>query len=67
MKDLKKVEAGKRLAQYNRRKREQLAKAYSESKLTYYGAGDIVAIGALGILGYYIYEFKKTLKENPVR
>ena len=37
MKDSKKVEAGKRLAEYNRRKREELAKAQkieSEPKLT---------------------------------
>ena len=43
MKDPKKVEAGKRLAEYNRRKREeraQLAKAQSEPKLSqYYVAG----------------------------
>ena len=46
-KDPKKVEQGKRLADHNPRKREertQLAKAQSESKLTYYGAGAIVAI-----------------------
>ena len=59
MKDPKKVEVGKRLAEYNSRKREELAKAQkSEPKLTlsqYYGAGAIVAIGMLGILGYYIY------------
>ena len=38
-KNLKKIEAGKRLAEYNCMKREertQLAKAQSESKLTYY-------------------------------
>ena len=61
MKDSKKVEAGKRLAEYNRRKREELAKAQkieSEPKLTsswYYGTGAVVAIGALGSLGYYVY------------
>ena len=58
-KDLKKVEAGKRLAEYNRRKREELVKAQSEPKLTYYGAGVVVAIGALGLLGYYNYRFEK--------
>ena len=54
MKDPKKVEAGKRLAEWDRRKREeraQLNEAQSEPKLTYYGAGAVVAIGALGILG----------------
>ena len=61
MKDLKKVEVGKRLTEYNRRKREELAKAQkieSKPKLTssqYYGAGAAVAIGAPGILGYYVY------------
>ena len=61
-KDPKKVEAGKRLAEYNCRKREELSKAQkkieSEPKLTlsqYYGAGAVVAIGVLGVLGYYVY------------
>ena len=68
-KDPKKVEVGKRLAEYNHGKREQcahLAKAQSEPKLTYYGAGAIVAIGALGILGYYVYQLKKTPKATLV-
>ena len=46
--DPKKVEGGKRLTEWNRRKREeraQLAEAQSEPKLTYYGAGAIVAMG----------------------
>ena len=65
MEDPKKVEADKRVAEYNYRKREEMAKAQnikSEHKLTssqYYGAGTIVAIGALGILGYHVYQFKK--------
>ena len=54
MKDPKKVEVGKRLVEYNCRKREELAKAQkSKPKLTlnqYYGTGAIIAIGALGIL-----------------
>ena len=64
-KDPKKVEAGKRLAEYNRRKSEelaQLAKAQSEPKLTssqYYDTWAIVAIRALSILAYCIYRFKK--------
>ena len=49
-KDPKKVEVGQRLAEYNRRKREehaQLAKAQSEPKVSqFYGAGAVVAIGA---------------------
>ena len=63
MKDPKKVEVGKRLAEYNHRKTEELAKALrSEPKLTssqYYGTGAIVAIGALGIIGYCVYQSKK--------
>ena len=68
MKDLKEVEAGKRLAEHNRRKREehaQLAKAQSESNITYYGAEAVVAITVLGVIGYYVYQ-SKTPKETPV-
>ena len=73
-KDLKKVEAGKRLAEYNQRKREELAKAQkieSKPKLTsspYYGTGAIVAVVALGVLGCYIYQSKKgdATKVTPV-
>ena len=43
-KDPKKIEAGKRLAEYNCRKREELTLAQSEPKLTHYGAGVVVAI-----------------------
>ena len=69
MKGLKKVEGGKRLAEWNGRKRQeraQLAKVQNEPNLTYHGAGAIIAIGALGIFGYYIYKSKKTPKETPV-
>ena len=61
MTDPKKVEAGKRLAEYNCRKREKherLAKAQSESNITYYGAGAVIAIGVLGVIGYYVYQSK---------
>ena len=38
----------------------------SEPKLSqYYGARTIVAIGVLGVLGYYVYQYK-TPKETPV-
>ena len=59
-----KVAAGKRLAEHNHRKREELAqvtkaqKSESEPKLTfgqYYSSGAIMAVGALGVLGYYVY------------
>ena len=68
MKDPKKVKAGKRLAEHNHRKREEhveLAKAQSESNITWYGTGAIVAIGVLGAIGYYFYQ-SKTPKETPV-
>ena len=66
MKDPKKVEVGKRLAEYEHRKRKECAQlAKAQSELTCYGAGGIVATGALGILGYHIYQSKKTSKETP--
>ena len=64
-KDPKKIEEGKRLAEYNHKKREEWAKGQkieNEPKLTlsqYYGVGAVIAIGALGILGYCIYQSKK--------
>ena len=61
-KDLKKVEVDKRFTERNLRKREErarLAKSQSESKLTYYGAGAAVAIRALSIISYYVYQLKK--------
>ena len=61
-KDLKKVEAGKRLAEYSHREREERP----EPKLTYYGAGAVVATGALGVLGYYVYQSKRTPNETMV-
>ena len=71
MKDPKKVEQGKRLAEYNRRKREELSQLKSKSKqvepkLTYYGARAIAAIRTLGVFGYYIYQLKKTPTETLV-
>ena len=62
------------MAEYNRRKRGELTKAQKikiDRKLTlsqYYGAGAVVAIGALGILGYYVYRSKKgdATKVTPV-
>ena len=40
-----------------------------ESKITYYGAGAVVAIGVLGVIGYYVYKSKTPVhqsKESPV-
>ena len=65
-KDPKKVEAGKRLAAINRKKREakkredevQLEKTTSRVN-QYYGIGAVIALGVIGGLGYYIYWSKK--------
>ena len=66
-KNPKKVEAGKRLAESNRKKRE--AKKREQAKLEasgvnqYYGIGAVLALGVVGGLGYYIYRTKKV--EQP--
>ena len=66
-KNPKKVEAGKRLAESNHKKRE--AKKREQAKLEasrvnqYYGIGAILALGVIGGLGYYIYRTKKV--EQP--
>ena len=62
MKDPKKVEAGKRLAAHNCKKRELKAQK-SEVVNQYYGtafshtfgAGAVIDVGVIGNLGYYIY------------
>ena len=62
-KNPKKVEAGKRLAESNRKKRE--AKKREQVKLEasgvnqYYGIGAVIALRVIGGLGYYIYRSKK--------
>ena len=62
-KNPKKVEAGKRLAESNCKKRE--AKKREQAKLEasgvnqYYGIGAVLALGVIGGLGYYIYRTKK--------
>ena len=62
-KNPKKVEAGKRLAESNHKKRE--AKKREQAKLEasgvnqYYGIGAVIALGVIGGLGYYIYRSKK--------
>ena len=63
-KDLKKVEAGKRLAEYNCRKREELKvqKSQVEPMLSfsqYYSIGAVLAVGVIGGLGFYVYQAKK--------
>ena len=62
-KNPKKVEAGKRLAKSNRKKREakkrEQAKLEASGENQYYGIGAIIALGVIGGLGYYIYRTKK--------
>ena len=70
MKDPKKVKQGKRLAEHNRRKREELKarkerdQQSKENNLTYYGTGAVVVIGLLDVIGYYVYK-SKTLVHQP--
>ena len=65
-KNPKKVEAGKRLAESNRKKRE--AKKQVKLEISgvnqYYGIGAILALGVIGGLGYYIYRTKKVEQQN---
>ena len=62
-KNLKKVEAGKRLAEHNRRRREE--KKREQAKLEksgvnqYHGIRAVIALGVISGLGYYIYRSKK--------
>ena len=64
-KNLKKVEAGKRLAAHNRKRREEQRKEQAQLEKTasgvnqYYGIGAVIALGVIGGLGYYIYLTKK--------
>ena len=66
-KNPKKVEAGKRLAESNCKKRE--AKKREQAKLEasgvnqYYGIGAVIAQGVIGGFGYYIYRSKNV--EQP--
>ena len=57
IKNLIKLEAGKRLALHNRKKRDEKK---AQSKLNqYYDTGAVIAVGVIGDLGYYIYCTKK--------
>ena len=60
-KNPKKVEAGKRLAESNCKKREakKQAKLEASGVNQYYGIGAVLALGVTGGLGYYIYRTKK--------
>ena len=65
-KNPKKVEAGKRLADSNRKKREAKKQAKLEASRVneYYGIGAVLALGVIGGLGYYIYRTKKVEQQN---
>ena len=64
-KNPKKVEAGKRLAESNHKKREakKQAKLEASGVNQYYRIGAILALGVIGGIGYYIYRTKKV--EQP--
>ena len=66
-KNPKKVEAGKRLAESNRKRREakKQAKLEASGVNQYYGIGAVIALGVIGGLGYYIYQTKKAKQNNP--
>ena len=71
-KNPKKVEAGKRLAESNHKKREVKKQAKLEASGNwrpvnqYYGIGAVIALGVIGGLDYYIYRTKKVeqLQQN---
>ena len=65
-KNPKKVEAGKRLAESNRKKREvkKQVKLEASGVNQYYGIGAVIALGVIGGLGYYIYRTKKVEQQN---
>ena len=69
-KNPKKVEAGKRLAESNHKRREAKKQAKLEASGNwgpvnqYYGIRAVLALGVIGGLGYYIYQFKKGEQQN---
>ena len=62
-KNPKKVEAGKRLATHNHKKREEKKReeAQNGGMNQYYRIGAVIAVGVIGGLGYYIYRTKQPL------
>ena len=66
-KNPKKVEAGKRLAESNHKKREakKQVKLEASGVNQYYGIRAVIAPGVIGGLSYYIYRSKKV--EQPQR
>ena len=55
-KDPKKIEVGRRLAEYNHRKSKQVEPMLDLS--TCHCIGAVLAVGVIGSLGYYIYHSK---------
>ena len=64
-KNPKKVEAGKRLAEYNCKKRESQKSKQVEPTSQYYGIGAVIAVGAIGGLDYYLYQTKQPSNPEP--
>ena len=62
-KNPKKVEAGKRLAAHNRKKREEWRKEQVQLEKSRvnedYGIGAVLALGVITFIGYYIYRSRK--------
>ena len=62
-KNPKKVEAGKRLAAHNHKKRKEQRKEQTQLEKRgvnqYYRIGAVLALGVIGGLGYYIYQSRK--------
>ena len=70
-KNPKKVEASKRLAVHNHKKREEWRKEQAQLEKTgvnqYYGIKAVIALGVIGGLGYYIYRTKKGQVSREVK
>ena len=70
-KNLKKVEANKRLAVHNCKKREEWRKEQAQLEKTgvnqYYGIRAFIALGVIGGLDYYIYQTKKEQVSREVK
>ena len=66
-KNPRKVEAGKRMAEHNHRRREEKKREQAKLEKTgvnqYYRIGAVIALVVIGGLGYYIYQTKKA--EQP--
>ena len=55
------MEVGRRLAEYNHKRREELKVRKSKvlPSSTCYGIGAVLAVGVIGGLGYYLYQAKR--------